>query len=98
MQLLELVYSELLGYYSRTGLLPPDCSANARCVVYHSAEPSLFVMKNGLLVISSCLLDHCLDAGVDTLAYAVCHELSHLAQNHLLTNLSKLVPYGDMRR
>jgi uncharacterized membrane protein len=99
MQLVEETYKTILSFYSKNGLISGMTLLQNDVVIYYSATPKLFILKSGLLVMSSSLLDKCLEiGGVDLLGYLISHELSHLAQSHMLSNLSAMIAYGDLRK
>lgn len=51
------------------------------------------------MVMSSNLLEASLQTGsLDMLAFLISHELSHLSKGHLLSNLSRMIRFGDLRR
>jgi hypothetical protein len=70
----------VLGYYCQNGLLSGMTLQRNDTVIFYSKTPQLFILKSGLLVISSALLDTTLVVGgADLLSYLIAHEISHLA-------------------
>lgn len=67
-------------------------------VMFYDDQPSLFIIRNGLLVMSSGYFDACLMyGGIEMLALVISKELSHLSKQHLLKNLSSMIKFGDLK-
>ena len=66
---------------------------------YENKEHTLMLLMDGSCYISESLVSECLKvAGVDGLAFLLCHELAHLSKNHLRSNICSSIKYGDLRK
>ena len=96
---MEQLYSYLLKYMLENNLVQASMVSSQEVICFYDEKPEFFILPNGSLFISESLLSQIIEVGgVESLAYVILHELSHLARGHLRQNLMENIPYGDLKR
>ena len=83
---MEELYSHLLSYFAENGLVEPTFLSSREVILFYSVKPEFFILPNGSLFMSECLLEQLLKmdkGGLEALAFIIVHELSHIVKGHL---------------
>ena len=76
----------MLKYFISNGLVEPSFLSSREVTVYYSEKAELFILANGSLFMSECLLEEVLrteSGGLEALTFLLVHELSHIVKGHL---------------
>jgi hypothetical protein len=78
----------------------PSFLSSREVTLFYSGKPEFFILANGSLFMSECLLEQVLrteSGGLEALTCLIVHELSHIVKGDLQKNLMGSHHYGDLK-